>query len=1101
MSFLFHNGGGKNIGDATPPSRFVECEIGMKTRRGRRVPKGSNGFALLLSITLLAFLVVLLLGLAAYTRIETAVATNTMRQAQARQNALMALNVALGQLQLYAGPDQAVTATADAFPNGTSTKHFTGVWSSNTTVTTPSATPVTWLVSGNELQAGGVAAPLSVTPQSAFTATNSVELVGVHTSGTVRDVLAQLQPITTVGSPGIAGATAVTIGHYAWWVGDQGVKAPVALADPTATDPTSTASVYNYAPYSNFPSLLSLTRQQVSLGAGAADATGAVVFEPRDTTSTTTSPSNTAMTANITAISQLAFYKTASATVGLSGATGLQQNFFTWSPNNFNVLANSNLGGLRQDLSLFSQGTTPSPLGVAYDAWANYDPNNVAIPGYMEDPNNPSAISPPVPAYSSDPLRRRYAITLPQADVGNTSSFSVAPILSFLGIGFSVRSGTSTSTAPAMEMSARVVAGLWNPYSSALVPPDSSGLQIRIHGLPSVVLQETDTTTDSSGVSATATTQTPVALNDSSIYGDPFTITLPWNPSSQPDQTSWLPGRVYNWSASSGTGSAATGAFYSRTEVLTTGIVNPTGVNYSTTPGTTVQISTSMPNPAVLTVDLVRGSDGAVLATYTLPPYQAFATKPKDPTLASSNVGDDFVFVYRLAEQEDTDGNGYNWLTAPQRDPRSPQLGAKSVSFVFGSQGDGTTGSSGVSSLGAAGYTSIPVSDPNRLLDRDPTIPTGMSYDADVPVFELPRAPILSMGELQHFQLLGQRPFAIGNSWGEAAALGNVTATGALFDQFFFSGLAVNVAPAAATGSLVLPNPLLKPLPRNTATGLPVTLADLQAAGTSGPTGAPTQQSSKYLLQSGAFNLNSVNSTAWAAVLRGIRFPESPGFTYLNADPTTGTNADTATATVAPAPDPVFLRFAQSAQETYLADTNSGGPPRQLFRQGMTTPALTPTQVMTLATAITATIKTYQVANGPFLSLEQFLGPNPVGSTNPSLLEQAIATAGINANVAEFSSQWLTQADIMTALAPVLFTRSDTFIIRTYGETVNPTTGAVEGKAWCEATAQRIPDYISPSADDATVAPTGLTDPTNGNQTLGRRFKIISFRWLTRSDI
>ena len=71
-------------------------------------PKAKRGFALLITITLLAFLVVLLVGLAAYTRVETAVAGNTQRQAQARQNALMALNVALGELQKYAGPDQRV---------------------------------------------------------------------------------------------------------------------------------------------------------------------------------------------------------------------------------------------------------------------------------------------------------------------------------------------------------------------------------------------------------------------------------------------------------------------------------------------------------------------------------------------------------------------------------------------------------------------------------------------------------------------------------------------------------------------------------------------------------------------------------------------------------------------------------------------------------------------------------------------------------------------------------------------------------------------------------------------------------------------------------
>jgi len=100
-------------------------------------------------------------------------------------------------------------------------------------------------------------------------------------------------------------------------------------------------------------------------------------------------------------------------------------------------------------------------------------------------------------------------------------------------------------------------------------------------------------------------------------------------------------------------------------------------------------------------------------------------------------------------------------------------------------------------------------------------------------------------------------------------------------------------------------------------------------------------------------------------------------------------------------------------------------------------------------------------------------------------------------NPIEFSSQFLTQGDIMTALAPVLFPRSDTFVIRTYGEAVNPTTAASEGKAWCEAIVQRTPDYFDPT-QDATVVPPDLN---LANQTYGRRFKVVSFRWLTRSDL
>ena len=111
--------------------------------------------------------------------------------------------------------------------------------------------------------------------------------------------------------------------------------------------------------------------------------------------------------------------------------------------------------------------------------------------------------------------------------------------------------------------------------------------------------------------------------------------------------------------------------------------------------------------------------------------------------------------------------------------------------------------------------------------------------------------------------------------------------------------------------------------------------------------------------------------------------------------------------------------------------------------------------------------------------------------------EKAIADAGLNSSIPEFSSQWLTQGDIMTALAPVLFPRSDTFVIRSYGEAVNPATGATEGRAWCEATVQRVPEYFDKTQPEETAP----ADLNSLNQRYGRRFKVISFRWLTRSDI
>ena len=56
---------------------------------------------------------------------------------------------------------------------------------------------------------------------------------------------------------------------------------------------------------------------------------------------------------------------------------------------------------------------------------------------------------------------------------------------------------------------------------------------------------------------------------------------------------------------------------------------------------------------------------------------------------------------------------------------------------------------------------------------------------------------------------------------------------------------------------------------------------------------------------------------------------------------------------------------------------------------------------------------------------------------------------------------YLKQQDILRPLAPIMTSRGDTFTIRAYGETINPSTGKPDGQAWCEAVIQRIPDYLN----------------------------------------
>ncbi|MEO6875725.1 MAG: hypothetical protein ABI222_12975, partial [Opitutaceae bacterium] len=452
-----------------------------------------RGFALLLTLGLLAFLTLLLVASGVALKIETRVSDQHARQAQARHNALMALTIALGRIQTFAGPDTRSTATAASLGGPVSTVHYTGVWDA----ATREAKPLTWLVSGNEGEN-----PLAVTPTSAGSA---VELVGRNTSGHAGDVMAPLKSIMVRGVPGQAGPSRV--GNYAWWVGDEGVKASVGLSDDTAG--------ISYAPFDS-EELRRRLPQQLALGAGAADEAGSTVFDARDAT-------NAPFSARLFDRGQLALLRRADRLTTV-GVESVRQHFHDWSVENCAVLAMTDPGGLRQDLSL-----RPDLRGPAFAAWANYA-------NYMEDPAAPAtpSISPSYPGASPrESLRRRYRLTPPVTASGVT--FGVAPVLSYFLLTFSVRTDQSVSgPVRPLEARARWMTTWWNPYTSALVPET---LQLEVAGLPSVqVINDT-----------LGTTVATIDLD--SLYGGPLCISLPWQTAGRDDQQSWLPGRVYTWSS------------------------------------------------------------------------------------------------------------------------------------------------------------------------------------------------------------------------------------------------------------------------------------------------------------------------------------------------------------------------------------------------------------------------------------------------------------------------------------------------------------------------------------------------------------------------
>ncbi len=180
-----------------------------------------RGFALILTLSLLSLLVLAVLALSALTRVNSQMATVSIHQTQARQNALLGLGMGLSELQRQAGDDTRLTGLAGITGIGAnaanSTRHWCGVWRNDGSF-------VGWLASGAQWSTPAIQPGLA-----------TVELVGAASVGAAaansEHVIAGKIPVVVseaVGSPGVA----VTVGTYAWLASDEGVKTPALAAVP-----------------------------------------------------------------------------------------------------------------------------------------------------------------------------------------------------------------------------------------------------------------------------------------------------------------------------------------------------------------------------------------------------------------------------------------------------------------------------------------------------------------------------------------------------------------------------------------------------------------------------------------------------------------------------------------------------------------------------------------------------------------------------------------------------------------------------------------------------------------------------------------------------
>jgi hypothetical protein len=236
----------------------------------------------------------------------------------------------------------------------------------------------------------------------------------------------------------------------------------------------------------------------------------------------------------------------------------------------------------------------------------------------------------------------------------------------------------------------------------------------------------------------------------------------------------------------------------------------------------------------------------------------------------------------------------------------------------------------------------------------------------------------------------------------------------------------------------------------------------------------------------GAFNINSTDVEAWTTQLSSLR---GESFVVENGSP----------------PASGVTAFPRFRYPSGTADDNWNG-----FR------VLSDAQIRTLAENLVKEIR----LRGPFLSLAEFVNRRVEDSElgKSGAIQAAIDAGKINDqakqstfNTDRYPSEsqsniikdtgvgipgYLTQADVLQPLAPVITCRSDTFTVRGYGE-AKDAAGKVIARSWCEAIVQRVPEFVDP----ADAADTSIAALSPVNQTFGRRFEIISFRQVPSAEL
>jgi hypothetical protein len=436
----------------------------------------NRGFALVITLSLMALLTVLVVGLLTLSSISLRASDRSKALDTARQNARLALVLALGELQRYAGQDQRSTATAniaaaaDGLPlaagkpplNDRSinkvtkglaavhpgTRYWTGVFANKDNpasifTKTPSPVIVHWLVSGNTTAypAGGPSilpadATYAVGADGAVgDATQAVVLVGKNTVGSSTGSTERYVAVPLVNVRGKDSAKPVA--RFAWWVGDEGVKAKINGAK-TSADQTDYAA---------------LTAQR----RGWETVEGFATYPTPDAAAHAALP-------KIASLSEAALLIPG---IGgkSNGATPLQTVFHSATTESRAVLADSLNGGTKIDLTAILADVLPATKALA--TIANYPVKGTNI--------IPRAAAPTMKAPKWDALKEFHdraksllgGALIVKAATSDTTA-AIAPLITDFRILMGARITTKAANSFTINPCSKIAITLANPYSYPL---------------------------------------------------------------------------------------------------------------------------------------------------------------------------------------------------------------------------------------------------------------------------------------------------------------------------------------------------------------------------------------------------------------------------------------------------------------------------------------------------------------------------------------------------------------------------------------------------------------------------------------------------------